>query len=83
VLFLYKKFVSRLDVKQSSRVTQPRKKRRQKGIFMKREDVKAIFAEATDEQLNKIMGLHGADVEKYKGKVTALETENTEKKNSL
>ena len=47
---------------------------------MKREDVKAIFAEATDEQLNKIMGLHGADVEKYKGKVTALETENTEKK---
>ena len=50
---------------------------------MKREDVKAIFAEATDEQLNKIMGLHGADVEKYKGKVTALEAENAEKKNSL
>ncbi len=50
---------------------------------MKREDVKAIFAEATDEQLNKIMGLHGADVEKYKGKVTALEAENTEKKTAF
>ena len=64
-------------------MTQPRKKRRQKGIFMKREDVKAIFAEATDEQLNKIMGLHGADVEKYKGKVTALEAENAEKKTAF
>lgn len=50
---------------------------------MKREDVKAIFAEATDEQLNKIMGLHGADVEKYKGKVTALEAENAEKKTAF
>lgn len=50
---------------------------------MKREDVKAIFAEATDEQLNKIMGLHGADVEKYKGKVTVLEAENAEKKTAF
>lgn len=50
---------------------------------MKREDIKAIFAEATDEQLNKVMGLHGADIEKYKGKVTALEAENAEKKTAF
>lgn len=62
---------------------QPRRKRRQKGKIMKREDIKAIFAEATDEQLNKVMGLHGADIEKYKGKVTALEAENAEKKTAF
>lgn len=47
---------------------------------MKREDIKAIFAEATDEQLNKIMGLHGSSLEKVKTKVTALETELADKK---
>ena len=46
---------------------------------MKREDVKAIFAEATDEQLDKIMHLHGSDVEKVKGKVTELESALKEK----
>ena len=50
---------------------------------MKREDIKAIFAEATDEQLKKVMDLNGADVEKLKGKVTALEAENTEKKSAF
>lgn len=28
---------------------------------MKREEIKAIFAEATDEQIKKILGINGAD----------------------
>jgi hypothetical protein len=47
---------------------------------MKREEVKSIFPDATDEQLKQIMDLNGADVEKAKSKVTALETELKEKK---
>lgn len=47
---------------------------------MKREEIKAIFADATDEQLNAVMNLNGADVEKVKTKVTTLETELKEKK---
>ena len=39
---------------------------------MKREELKQI-AELTDEQLDKIMAINGADVEKVKAKVTALE----------
>ena len=50
---------------------------------MKREEVKAIFADATDEQLKAIMDLNGADVEKAKSKVTALETELKEKKEAI
>ena len=46
---------------------------------MKREELKQI-AELTDEQLDKIMAINGADVEKAKSKVTALETELKEKK---
>ena len=41
---------------------------------MKREELKQI-AELTDEQLDKIMAINGADVEKVKAKVTALEAE--------
>ena len=47
---------------------------------MKREEIKAIFPEATDEQLKSVMDLNGTDVEKAKSKVTALETELKEKK---
>ena len=47
---------------------------------MKREEIKAIFADATEEQLKAVMDLNGADVEKVKSKVTALETELKEKK---
>ena len=47
---------------------------------MKREEIKAIFADATDEQLKAVMDLNGADVEKAKSKVTTLETELKEKK---
>lgn len=50
---------------------------------MKREEIKAIFADATDEQLKAVMDLNGADVEKAKSKVTALETELKEKKENF
>lgn len=50
---------------------------------MKREEIKAIFADATDEQLKAVMDLNGADVEKFKSKVTALETELKEKKEDI
>lgn len=50
---------------------------------MKREDIKAIFAEATDEQLNKLMSLYGSDVEREKGKLAAVEAELEEKKEAL
>lgn len=42
---------------------------------MKREEIKAIFPDATDEQLKSVMDLNGADVEKVKAKVTALEAD--------
>ena len=50
---------------------------------MKREEIKSIFADATDEQLKAVMDLNGADVEKVKSKVTALETELKEKKSDF
>ncbi len=50
---------------------------------MKREEIKAIFADATDEQLKAVMDLNGADVEKSKSKVTALEAELKEKKEAI
>ena len=50
---------------------------------MKREEIKSIFPEATDEQLKSIMDLNGADVEKAKSKVTALEAELKEKKSDF
>ena len=46
---------------------------------MKREEIKAIFADATDEQLKAIMDLNGADIEKAKSKVTTLETQLKDK----
>lgn len=50
---------------------------------MKREEIKAIFTDATDEQLKAVMDLNGADVEKAKSKVTALEAELKEKKDDF
>lgn len=47
---------------------------------MKREEIKSIFPEATDEQLKSIMDLNGADVEKAKSKATALEAELKDRK---
>lgn len=50
---------------------------------MKREEIKTIFPDATDEQLKAVMDLNGTDVEKAKGKVTALEAEVKEKQSAL
>lgn len=50
---------------------------------MKRDEIKAIFPDATDEQLKAVMDLNGTDVEKAKSKVTALETELNEKKSDF
>lgn len=47
---------------------------------MKREEIKAIFADATDDQLKAVMDLNGKDVEKAKARVEALEAEVKEKK---
>lgn len=46
---------------------------------MKREEIKSIFAEATDEQLKQIMDLNGADIEKAKAKVKDIEAKLKEK----
>ncbi len=45
-----------------------------------RGEIKAIFADATYEQLKAVLDLNGADVEKVKSKVAALEAELNEKK---
>lgn len=50
---------------------------------MKREEIKAIFPEATDEQLKSVMDLNGADVEKVKAKVTVLETDMKDRKEAF
>ena len=49
---------------------------------MKREELKQI-AELTDEQLDKIMAINGADVEKVKAKVTALEADLKQAKETI
>lgn len=50
---------------------------------MKREEIKAILPDITNEQLDSIMNLSGADIEKAKAKVTALEAEVKEKKEAF
>ena len=50
---------------------------------MKREEIKVIFPDATDEQLSKILDINGADVEKVKAKVTALEADIKDKKDAF
>lgn len=47
---------------------------------MKREEIKAIFADATDEQIKAVMDLNGADAEKSKNKIATLEKELAEAK---
>lgn len=42
---------------------------------MKRDEVKGIIPGITDEQLTKIMDLHGADIERQKQTITTLTTE--------
>lgn len=50
---------------------------------MKREEIKAIFPDATDEQLKSVLDINGADVEKAKAKATALEAELKDKKEAF
>lgn len=50
---------------------------------MKREEIKKIFPDATDEQLNSIMDINGADVEKVKAKLTATEADLKESKEAF
>lgn len=50
---------------------------------MKREEIRAIFPDATDEQLKAVLDLNGADVEKGKSKATALEADLKEKNEAL
>ena len=50
---------------------------------MKREEIKTIFPDATDEQLKAVMDLNGTDVEKVKAKVTALEAEAKDNKEAF
>lgn len=50
---------------------------------MKREEIKSIFAEATDEQLKAVLDLNGADVENLKSKITSLKNELEEKKTAF
>lgn len=46
---------------------------------MKRDDVRAIFPDATDEQLKAVMDLNGADAEKLKSRNVELENKLKEK----
>lgn len=55
------------------------KRSEKKGEYMKREEIKKVFPDATDEQISIVMGINGADVEKAKSKVTALEADLREK----
>ena len=50
---------------------------------MKREELKAIFADATDEQIKAVMDINGADIEGFKSKIAKLNTEIEEKKNEI
>ena len=50
---------------------------------MKREELKAIFADATDEQIKAVMDINGADIEGFKSKIATLNTEIEEKKNEI
>ena len=50
---------------------------------MKREDVKKIIPEISDEALSAIMGLHGSSVQSYKESVAGLEITLQEKENAI
>ena len=50
---------------------------------MKRSEVKAIFPDATDEQLKQIMDLNGDDIESAKAKTAAAEAEYEKLKTEL
>ena len=55
-------------------VVAPRKKKRERNKYMKREELKKL--NLTDEQIDKVMSLHGADVESTKSKIDELNKTN-------
>ena len=59
----------------------PRKKRMEERIPMKREDLKAF--NLSDEDVQKIMDLHGADIEKQKRSIETLTAERDDFKSRL
>ncbi|MBQ7860341.1 MAG: phage scaffolding protein [Faecalibacterium sp.] len=50
---------------------------------MKREDIKTILPDISDEALGKIMDLHGADIEKQKSTIATLTTQRDDYKTRL
>lgn len=42
---------------------------------MKRDDITALFPDATTEQIDKLMGINGADINKAKGELDTLKTQ--------
>ena len=50
---------------------------------MKREDITALFPEATKEQLDSIMAINGADIQKAKQGITDLQAQLTEANTEL
>ena len=42
---------------------------------MKRDEVKALFPDATDEQIDKLMALNGADINKAKGDLDTVKAQ--------
>lgn len=50
---------------------------------MKREEVKGIIPGITDEQLQQVMDLHGADIERQKQTITTLTAERDTARNNL
>src|SRR5687767_3506822 len=58
------------------RDTYKKRSNKRNRYIMKREDLKKLHGDsATDDLLDKIMGLHGSDIESHKTKVTDLTTQ--------
>lgn len=54
-----------------------------RSIEMKREDLKKVIKDISDEQIDAIMKIHGKDIETHKTKVTTLESERDTLKEQL
>lgn len=50
---------------------------------MKRTDITALFPDATDEQINKLMNLNGEDINRAKGDLASLQGQLTEAQTAL
>ena len=50
---------------------------------MKREDITALFPDATKEQIDKLMGINGEDINKAKGDLESVKTQLAKAKTDL